>query len=220
MSLTPDPSEMDVSDVSPVPVLSVDVGSVVAKLTDAVERTGLTSNFGELSNFVSTSKLSLQQTGEAPLQIHNSKSMWKQHDSVMSFLLNGQLHARVHKTKCNAGTSSVFIHTVAQDCESHVKEISERSCSQVREAIMIRCSVSTHTSTWCHHEKVKYGLLINEHQYCMHHVTTAFDSAYHIPISINSVAKGHLALNVFYLQLKADGTLYKSKHAFTCQTPL
>jgi hypothetical protein len=115
----------------------VNVGRVMEKLSDAVEQAGLTSKFPDLSNFVSTSNLSLQQTGEAPLQVHGSKWKWKQHYSVLSFLLNGQLHAVYKRLSTMLGfppCSSTQWHRI----EPHVTELADLSCQQVRQAIVNR----------------------------------------------------------------------------------
>lgn len=82
----------------------------------------------------------LQQLGP-PLQMHNSSRSYQQYYSVISFLMNGHLHADYVRLRGMLGLPdchhSQWIRIVRW-LEPHVTALAEWSCGQVRQAIIDR----------------------------------------------------------------------------------
>ncbi len=78
------------AEVSPAPQEAVQ--ELVEKLSAIAQQNGLVFDVSSLSQFVKNSAIRLQTSGPT-LRVHAKAWSWNQHYSVLSFLLNGQLHA-------------------------------------------------------------------------------------------------------------------------------
>ena len=110
--------------------------STIERLMEVAQQEGVEYDLSTLSSFVSSAR----DTG-APLQIHDSTCSWNQYFSVLSFLLNGHLHAEYVRLSGLLGLpacSHTQWHRIVERLETHVTKLAEWSCSQVRERIVQR----------------------------------------------------------------------------------
>ncbi len=75
----------------------VDLASTMENVISIAQSLGLTNIIPTLSDFVSSCTLQLQHSGKDHPKVHKSTSCWDQHYTVLSFLLNGHLHAQYQK---------------------------------------------------------------------------------------------------------------------------
>ena len=101
------------------------------------QQKGLAYDLSTLSAFVSSGNVQFQHS-EPPLRVHDSTCSWDQHYSVLSFLVNGHLHA--HYTKLSGWLGlppcgKVKWQRILEHLEPHVTQLAEWSCDQIRKAI-------------------------------------------------------------------------------------
>ena len=114
--------------------------STIERLMEVAQQEGVEYDLSTLSSFVSSASVRFCHTG-APLQIHDSTCSWNQYFSVLSFLLNGHLHAEYVRLSGLLGLpacSHTQWHRIVERLETHVTKLAEWSCSQVRERIVQR----------------------------------------------------------------------------------
>ena len=90
-----------------------------------------------LSQFVQDASVRIQ-TSWVTLHGHDSTWSWNQHYSVLSFLLNGHLHAEYTKLSGWLGLppcGKSQWQRIIECLEQHVTELAEWSCKTVRERI-------------------------------------------------------------------------------------
>ena len=112
----------------------------IGKLAEVAQQIGLSYNFATLSSFVSSGSVGFQSSG-GPLGIHNSSCSWRQHYPVLSFLINGHLHAEYSRLSGWLGLpscSGTQWHRIIERLEVHVTKLAEWSCGQVRQQIVKR----------------------------------------------------------------------------------
>lgn len=113
--------------------------STIEKLSKVSQRVGLVRDFS-VREFISCSRIAYNCIGR-PLKIHNSACSWSMHFSVYMFLFNGNLWTDFDSLSSTLGLPSCS-HTHWRRCvkklESHVTELAERSCGQVRDAVQKR----------------------------------------------------------------------------------
>lgn len=128
MELVPIPPE------SPIPPDT----DTVSKISNIVQRLGIPL---DVAAFVHSSGLSLQSSGPPP-QVHgHATRSWDRHYTVLSFLMNGHLHAEYSKLSGMLGLPSCSMPTwlnILEELEKCVTELAEWSCNCVREAIKTR----------------------------------------------------------------------------------
>ena len=76
-----------------------------------------------------------------PLEIHDSRCSWRQYYPVLSFLINGHLHAEYARLSGWLGLpscSSKQWHRIVERLEVHVTKLAEWSCGQVQQQIVKR----------------------------------------------------------------------------------
>lgn len=123
---------------------SGEVISAWAKTLDnliaVAEELHIDHNFSSLSKFVLRSDFGSEVSG-LPLTLHDSTCSWKQYYPVLSFLLNGYLHAEYVRMSGMLGLPSCLStqwHRIVERLEPHVTKLAEWSCGQVRKEIVER----------------------------------------------------------------------------------
>ena len=92
-----------------------------------------------LSEFVSEDRARFQHG--STLQVHNSNCLWDQHYTVLSFLMNGHLHADYKRLSGWLGLppcSHTQWQRLVEKLEPIVADLAEWSCGQVRKKIVER----------------------------------------------------------------------------------
>lgn len=135
----PTPEMISTSVQVAEPTLADDRSRTIEKLAEVAQQVGLSFDFGTLSSFVSSGSVGFQFSGDP--QIHNSSCSWQQHYPVLSFLVNGHLHAQYVGLSAWLGLppcSSTQWHGIVERLEVHVTKLAEWSCGQVRQELAKR----------------------------------------------------------------------------------
>ena len=140
------PSPVPSLSISPAPTLDATaspasqesvIAETVERLSAVAQQKQLAFDVSTLSQFVQDASVSIQTSG-VTLHVHDSTWSWNQHYSVLSFLLNGHLHAEYTKLSGWLGLppcgKSQWQRTI-EHLEPHVTELAEWSCKTVREII-------------------------------------------------------------------------------------
>ena len=113
------------------------VAETVERLSAVAQQKGLAFDVSTLSQFVQDASVRIQTSG-VTLHVHDSTWSWNQHYSVLSFLLNGHLHAEYTKLSGWLGLppcGKSQWQRIIERLEPHVTELAEWSCKTVRERI-------------------------------------------------------------------------------------
>ena len=140
------PSPVPSLCISPAPTLDATaspasqesvVAETVERLSAVAQQKGLAFDASTLSQFVQDTSVRIQTSG-VTLHVHDSTWSWNQHYSVLSFLLNGHLHAEYTKLSGWLGLppcGKSLWQRIIERLEPHVTELAEWSCKTVRERI-------------------------------------------------------------------------------------
>ena len=124
----------------PEPTPTDDRLETIGKLAEVAQQVGLSYNFELLASFVSSGSVGFQCSG-GPLEIHDSRCSWRQYYPVLSFLINGHLHAEYARLSGWLGLpscSGMQWLRIVERLEAHVTKLAEWSCGQVRQEIVKR----------------------------------------------------------------------------------
>ncbi len=125
----------EVASIPPAPQEVVQ--ELVVKLSAIAQQNDLKFDVSRLSHFVKNSVIQLQTSGPI-LRVHDKAWSWNQHYTVLSFLLNGQLHADYVKLSGWLGLppcGKSQWQRVIERLEPHVTQLAEWSCKHVRDTI-------------------------------------------------------------------------------------
>ena len=112
------------------------VEDVIDRLSSIASHLKLPHETETLFSHVSSGNIGLEHS--EGLRIHNSACCWSQHFPVLSFLMNGHLHAEYKRLSGMLGLpvcSSKQWDRIVEKLEEHVTELAEWSCAQVRKDI-------------------------------------------------------------------------------------
>ena len=111
----------------------------LSRLSEAAQQAGYSLDSESLSSFVSNGSVSLQSVGT--FQMHNSSCSWTQYYPVLTFLINGYLHADYLRLCGSLGLPSCYStqwHRIVTKLEIHVTKLAEWSCDHVQQQIVSR----------------------------------------------------------------------------------
>ena len=140
------PSPVPSLSVSPAPTIDATaspasqesvVAETVERLSAVAQQKGLAFDVSTLSQFVQDVSVRIQTTG-VTLHVHDFTWSWNQHYSVLSFLLNGHLHAEYTKLSGWLGLPSCGKsqwQRIIESQEPRMTELVEWSCKAARERI-------------------------------------------------------------------------------------
>lgn len=119
----------------------IDLGPTLEKLAQISQELKLPHTISTLSDYVSSSVITLQPSGTHIPKVHDSTCSWNQYYPVLPFLLNGHLHAQYQKLSAMLGLpscSNTQWHRIIERLEKHTTKLAEWSCEKVREAVKSR----------------------------------------------------------------------------------
>ncbi len=112
---------------------------IIDQLSSVASQLRFSHDSQTLFSLVSSGTIGLEHSHG--LKIHNFSGSWSQYYPVLSFMMNGQLHAEYCKLSGMLGLPACS-HTqwqrILENLEKHVTELAEWSCAQVREDVVRR----------------------------------------------------------------------------------
>ena len=143
----PGPTSPHVSEADSISTMG-DKDRTVERLVEVAGQLGKVYDFTDLSKFISAVSVKFQSSGLPPPKVHESTCSWNQHYSVLSFLVNGHLHADYVRLAAWLGLppcGNSQWQRILTKLEPHVTKLAEWSCSR---ATVMRLRVTRLKRFW------------------------------------------------------------------------